>query len=83
MNLQESLQVVVIDEADHILAFGHEKDVEEASTYFPKVYQAFLMSATLNKDLDNLRKLILHNPAILQLEEPEIKNKKLIEYYFK
>jgi len=83
INLQESLKYVVIDEADHILAFGHEQDVQEAVSYFPKVYQAFLMSATLNKDLDNLRKLILHNPAILQLEEPEIKTKQLTEYYFR
>jgi ATP-dependent RNA helicase DDX56/DBP9 len=63
LSLQESLQYVVIDEADHILAFGHEQDVQEVATYFPKVYQSFLMSATLNKDLDSLRKLILHNPV--------------------
>ena len=61
-----SVGFVVIDEADHTLAFGHEQDIQEISKFFPNNYQAFLMSATLNKDLEGLRKLLLHNPVSIQ-----------------
>lgn len=29
----------------------------------PKIYQAFLMSATLNNDVQALKELVLHNPV--------------------
>lgn len=38
----------------------------------PTVYQAALASATLSEDVVTLKKLVLHNPAILKLEEPPL-----------
>lgn len=40
--------------------------------YLPTVYQAALASATLSEDVVTLKKLVLHNPAILKLEEPPL-----------
>lgn len=40
--------------------------------YLPIAYQAVLASATLSEDVYSLKKLILHNPAILKLEEPPL-----------
>lgn len=31
----------------------------------PKIYQAFLMSATMSEDVKDLKKLVLHNPVSL------------------
>lgn len=41
-------------------------------TYLPTAYQAILASATLSEDVKALKKLVLHNPAILKLEEPPL-----------
>ena len=47
-NLKETLESLVIDEADLILSFGYDEDVREICGYLPKIYQSYLMSATLN-----------------------------------
>jgi ATP-dependent RNA helicase DDX56/DBP9 len=58
--------MVVIDEADLILSFGYEEAVQNISTYFPKLLQSFLMSATLSSEIDGLKKLILHTPVSIE-----------------
>lgn len=68
--IQESLEVVVVDEADLLFSFGHEKDMKELLSHFPEGYQALLMSATLSEDTKALKSMILNNPVILKLEEP-------------
>ena len=34
-----------------------------------RCYQTFLMSATLSSDLEELKRTVLHTPAVLKLEE--------------
>jgi ATP-dependent RNA helicase DDX56/DBP9 len=38
----------------------------------PHVYQATLASATLSEDVLSLKSLVLHNPVILKLQEPDL-----------
>uniref|UniRef100_D8Q2X9 RNA helicase n=1 Tax=Schizophyllum commune (strain H4-8 / FGSC 9210) TaxID=578458 RepID=D8Q2X9_SCHCM len=66
-----ALDSLVIDEADLILSYGHDEDVRGIFNggYLPKVYQSFLMSATMTEDVEMLKGLALRNPAILKLEE--------------
>ncbi|KAG2223700.1 hypothetical protein INT45_007278 [Circinella minor] len=80
MNLRESLEMLVIDEADLVLSFGYEQDVRKILTYLPKIYQSFLMSATFTQDIENLKQLVLRKPAILRLEEEEDENDYLTQY---
>lgn len=49
MVLRDSLEYLVIDEADLVLSFGYEEDVRKILTYLPKIYQTILMSATFTK----------------------------------
>ncbi|XP_036144787.1 probable ATP-dependent RNA helicase DDX56 isoform X3 [Monomorium pharaonis] len=70
--LKRSLDTLIIDEADLLFSFGYEKDLKAILTYLPMAYQAILASATLSEDVQTLKKLILHNPAILKLEEPPL-----------
>ena len=35
----------------------------------PKIFQGFIMSATLSTEINSLKKVILHSPAVLKLEE--------------
>merc|ERR1711862_385464 len=53
----------------------------------PKIYQGFLMSATLTssggkrkEEMEELGRLVLHNPLILKLEE-EKRSENLMQYY--
>ena len=52
----------------------------------PSICQGFLMSATLSPELESLKKIVLHSPAVLKLEE-ESENRKggkagqLVQFY--
>ncbi|KAI4489868.1 hypothetical protein M0804_004050 [Polistes exclamans] len=72
LSLKHSLETLVIDEADLVFSFGYEREVKQIMTYLPRIYQATLASATLSEDVLVLKKLVLHDPAILKLEEPPL-----------
>jgi ATP-dependent RNA helicase DDX56/DBP9 len=72
LNIKESLELLVIDEADLVFSFGHEDDVKGILAALPNIYQAVLTSATLSEDVARLKKLVLHNPVTLKLEEPQL-----------
>ncbi|KAG6890082.1 hypothetical protein C0995_012031 [Termitomyces sp. Mi166 len=80
-----SLESLVIDEADLILSYGHDEDIRQIfnGSFLPKVYQSFLMSATMTEDVELLKGLILRNPAILKLEEDEDEAAHLSQYAVK
>ncbi|KAL0343460.1 UNVERIFIED_CONTAM: DEAD-box ATP-dependent RNA helicase 16 [Sesamum angustifolium] len=67
--LQESLSVLVLDEADLLLSYGYEDDLKALTAHVPKRCQCLLMSATSSADVEKLKKLVLHNPYILTLPE--------------
>ncbi|XP_075510559.1 DEAD-box ATP-dependent RNA helicase 16 [Primulina tabacum] len=73
-DLQESLSVLILDEADLLLSYGYEDDLKALTVHVPKRCQCLLMSATSSDDVEKLKKLILHNPYILTL--PEVGNVK-------
>ncbi|KAK7061978.1 ATP-dependent RNA helicase dbp9 [Favolaschia claudopus] len=77
-----SLESLIIDEADLILSYGHDEDVRQifSGAFLPKVYQSFLMSATMTEDVEMLKGLTLRNPAILKLEESEDEAANLSQY---
>ena len=50
---------------------GYASDVTEIMKYLPKICQGFLMSATLSPELNSLKKVVLHSPAVLKLEEAD------------
>jgi len=82
---EPSLGWVVLDEADLLLSFGYEDDIKEIAAQLPKIgCQSFLMSATLatTEDLDQLKHLVLHNPAILKLEEAEQREEERLKQFF-
>ncbi|THH20440.1 hypothetical protein EUX98_g8583 [Antrodiella citrinella] len=80
-----SLDTLVIDEADLILSYGHDEDVRHifGDNYLPKVFQSFLMSATMTEDVEALKGLTLRSPVILKLEEDEDEAANLTQYSVK
>ncbi len=66
-----SVAVVVVDEADMVFSYGYKDDVDQIFTTIPKMFQGFLLSATLPTQLKKFKEIFLHNPAILTLKEPK------------
>ncbi|KAG8041054.1 hypothetical protein G9C98_002042 [Cotesia typhae] len=81
LNLKTCLDTVIIDEADLIFSFGYEEEIKSILKYLPTVYQAALASATLSEEVVSLKKLVLHNPAILKLEEPPLAPPSQLAHY--
>ncbi|KOG97964.1 ATP-dependent DNA/RNA helicase [Saccharomyces eubayanus] len=81
------LKFLVIDEVDLVLTFGYQDDLNKIGEYLPlkKKLQTFLMSATLNDDIQALKQKFCRSPAILKFNDEEInKNQnKLLQYYVK
>ena len=71
VNLKISLETLVVDEADLVLSFGYTNDISEIVKNLPKICQGFLMSATLSPELNSLKKIVLHSPVVLKLEQEE------------
>ncbi|KAK2756708.1 ATP-dependent DNA/RNA helicase [Arachnomyces sp. PD_36] len=67
----EHLSHFVVDEADLVLSYGYEDDIQGLQAAIPRGVQSFLMSATLTKEVETLKGLFCRNPAILKLTEQE------------
>ena len=70
----DHLTHLVIDEADLVLSYGHENDLQNVAKAIPKGVQTFLMSATLTTEVDTLKGLFCRDPVVLSLEEASASN---------
>jgi len=70
----EHLTQLVIDEADLILSYGHSSEdirsILAGPWGLPKVYQSFLMSATMTGEVEELKGILLRNPVSWHLLRP-------------
>lgn len=66
-----NLAHLVVDEADLVLSYGYNEDLQVLAKAIPKGVQTFLMSATLTPEVDEVKGLFCRNPVILRLEEDE------------
>ncbi|PYH95264.1 ATP dependent RNA helicase [Aspergillus ellipticus CBS 707.79] len=67
----ENLTHLVIDEADLVLSYGYDEDINGLSKAIPRGVQTFLMSATLTSEVDTLKGLFCRSPVVLKLEDKE------------
>ena len=69
----ESLESLAIDEADLIFSYGHDEDIRHifGGQYLPKVFQSYLMSATMTEDVEALKGLTLRNPVNTKSSRPQ------------
>lgn len=81
VDLATSLSVLVVDEADLIFSFGFEADLRLILARLPPIYQAVLTSATLTQDVTKLKKLVLNNPVVLRLTEPQLPDSDQLAQY--
>lgn len=81
----DALDSLVLDEADLLLSYGHDSAVRAlfAGNVLPKTYQSFLMSATMSKDVQELRGLLAaggRKAQVLDLKDPT-HHAHLTQYY--
>jgi ATP-dependent RNA helicase DDX56/DBP9 len=67
--IKQTLEMLVIDEADLLLSFGYEEEMKSLVNFLPKNIQTILLSATLNDEVQTVKSLYLHNPAVLKLKD--------------
>ncbi|XP_061657466.1 probable ATP-dependent RNA helicase DDX56 [Syngnathoides biaculeatus] len=79
--LRTSLETLVVDEADLLFSFGFEDDLKNLLCHLPKIYQSFLMSATLSEDVQALKELLLHNPVTLKLRGSQLPDSSQLQQF--
>ncbi len=61
-----SVEIMVLDEADRMLDMGFTKDIRKIHPLLPKRHQTLLFSATFSEKVRKLSKLILTKPAFIE-----------------
>jgi ATP-dependent RNA helicase DDX56/DBP9 len=79
----DNLAHLVIDEADLVLSYGYDEDLQNVAKLMPKGVQTILMSATLTSEVDTLKGLFCRDPAVLKLEESETEGEGVSQYVVK
>jgi len=64
-----SVEVLVLDEADKMLNLGFKAEMEEIYGLLPKNRQNVLFSATLNKNISNIKNIILNEPVVIKVKD--------------
>ncbi|VAW23015.1 ATP-dependent RNA helicase RhlE [hydrothermal vent metagenome] len=70
------VEVLILDEADHMLDLGFIKDIKDLSRHLPKKRQTLFFSATINEKIKKLAYSLVHNPIRIQIspKNPVAKN---------
>ena len=79
----QDLTHLVIDEADLVLSYGYENDINALAQAIPRGVQTILMSATLTTEVDTLKGLLCREPVILKLEDKKENGQDLVQYVVK
>ncbi len=71
-----NIEILVLDEADHMLDLGFIKDIRDLITYLPHKRQTLFFSATINKEIKKLAYSLVNKPIHIQIspKNPVAKN---------
>ena len=75
--LLDKVEMVVLDEADHMLKLGFLKDIRDLLKFLPRQRQTLFFSATINDEIKRLAYTLVRNQAIriqLSPKDPVAKN---------
>jgi len=70
------VEMLVLDEADHMLALGFIKDIRDLIRFLPKKRQTLFFSATIDDEIKDLAYSLVKNPIRIQVspKDPVSKN---------
>lgn len=67
----DTVEILVIDEADRMLEEGFQKELTEILSLIPSKRQTLLFSATMNSSIKDLIQLSLHKPVRIMIGPPK------------
>jgi ATP-dependent RNA helicase RhlE len=72
----DNIEILVLDEADHMLDLGFIKDIRDLIRFLPKKRQTLFFSATIDADIKKLAYSLVNNPIRIQISpnNPVAKN---------
>lgn len=79
----DKLTHLVLDEADLVLSYGYDEDLQNVARSIPKGLQTILMSATLTTDVETVKGLFCRDPTVLDLQEPDAEGEGVSQFYVK
>ncbi|XP_076640675.1 putative ATP-dependent RNA helicase DDX55 homolog [Halictus rubicundus] len=65
----KSLEILILDEADRLLDLGFSTSLDTILSYLPRLRRTGLFSATQTKELQQLIRAGLRNPALISVKE--------------
>jgi len=70
------LEILIVDEADHMLGKGFIKDIRDLIRFLPRKRQTLFFSATIDKEIKKLAYSLVNNPIRIQIspKDPVSKN---------
>lgn len=70
------VKILILDEADHMLDLGFNKDIHDVKKFLPKKHQTLFFSATINTTIKDLAYTLVKNPIRIQIspKDPVSKN---------
>ncbi|KAF7543283.1 hypothetical protein G7Z17_g10859 [Cylindrodendrum hubeiense] len=79
----DKLTHLVLDEADLVLSYGYNEDLENLSRSIPKGVQVMMMSATLTDEVNTLKGIFRRDPTLLDLKEKEAEGEGITQFVAK
>ncbi len=72
----KSAEILILDEADHMLDLGFIKDIRDLIRFLPKKRQTLFFSATIDEEIKDLAYSLVKNPIRIQIspKDPVSKN---------
>ena len=78
----QTVDIVVLDEADEMLNMGFREGIETILGQLPEERQTMLFSATMPKPILEIAKRYLHEPEIVKVIQKELTVPKIEQYYY-
>lgn len=78
----ETVQMMVLDEADEMLDMGFREDIETILVKIPEEHQTLLFSATLSPEILDITKRFQKNPEFVKIVRKELTVPNIEQYYF-
>jgi ATP-dependent RNA helicase DDX56/DBP9 len=76
----EHITHLVIDEADIVLSYGYEDDINGIAKVLPRGVQTFLISATLTPEVQELKSMFCRDAEVVNIDEKEEKGEGITQY---
>ncbi len=78
----ETVQMMILDEADEMLDMGFREDIETILVKIPEDHQTLLFSATMSPEILDITKRFQREPEFIKIVRKELTVPSIEQYYF-